>query len=337
MADKSDLPHSSDVMSDAYDLSAAASLVVPLLVAISIVVGLLAGDAGLAAVCCTFGIAASLPKGLPQTSREEQLVRQNQPETLAPSLKTSRTAAPVESAVARLRDMLEEPCPLPMARRFLNGAKGDIVKGARLCSACLRWRAIECIDDILNEAPVPATIEASLRSIYDPRILEGLDYQDRPVMYCHFGKLDLRAFAKGGFTPEVMIRRHIREMERLARLLDSPSGRNDSSTCTGHLLILDVFGLSLTRVLSLWKVWSALAKVSNEYYPELLGTCCIVRGPRGAKRILDMCKAKLLDPVTQRKIVMAGQDPLPTLRTLIPSDVLRQLPTDLLGQYHAHV
>ena len=249
------------------------------------------------------------------------------------------------------------------AARFLSGQKGNMAKAHKLCAAFLKWRSAEKIDGILEEPPLePASVERGLAALYAPLVLDGCDRKGRPVLFAHFGRLDIRAFARAGVTVPMVLRRHVRETERLARLLDARAARGSSSgvgdgddgddgdgdgaknsrnsdgfgrreACIGggHLLVLDVQGLGFSRVLGLWKLWQSLAFVSSNYYPDLLGCCCIVRPPAGAKRMLDMVKTKLLDPATGAKIQLAGQDPLPMLQSLLPLDVLRQLPPELVG------
>eukprot|EP00966_Prymnesium_polylepis_P154126 3559066-Prymnesium_polylepis.1 len=56
-----------------------------------------------------------------------------------------------------------------------------------------------------------------------------------------------------------------------------------------------------------WRVWKEIARIGQAYYPELLGTVCIVRGPAVAAWGVNQSK-KFLDPDTAAKIELFSGD-----------------------------
>lgn len=120
----------------------------------------------------------------------------------------------------------------------------------------------------------------------------------------------------------MMLRRHARAFEQLAIVQDARvramrdaaaaaavagEGTTDAAVSTadepdGHLLIVDLDGGTVKRFLGAWKLWSELARVAADYYPEMLGMAVIIRAPPIAKWGLDLCKKNFIDARTATKI-----------------------------------
>ena len=216
------------------------------------------------------------------------------------------------------------------ATRFLGARKGDVGKAAQMYIEYMEWRRAENIDAVLSEPPLADGKEAALRQRFNPRVLDGFDRSGRPIMFASFGQLDVSALAKEGVTTKDLTRRHARSLEQVLQIIiarsekgaagadEAPSARAPSP---GVFLIIDVHGCTVTNALRAWKLWMAMAKVSQDYYPESLGQLCIVRAPRSGQWLIDKFKAAALDPVTAAKMEMHSGDPIPPLRRHLAEEV----------------
>ena len=193
--------------------------------------------------------------------------------------------------------------------RFLRGCKGSAKLARARYEAYLAWRSAERIDEVMDELlPADVELEAQLTAMYRPRILDGLDNRGRPVVYSNMGAVDIGWCSSHGLDTKLLARRHIRELESiLAAVRASPRPE------LGHLFLLDIGGLSLSRFLRGWKLWMEEAHIGQQFYPELMGTVCILRGPPSAAWGLRQIQ-RFLDPESAAKFELHGGDPLPHVR-----------------------
>lgn len=205
--------------------------------------------------------------------------------------------------------------------RFLRGSKGKLKIARKRFKAYLEWRAAECVDAVMHESlPADVELEAQLTAMYCPRILEGLDKKGRPVVYSNMGCVDFSWCHRNGLDTRLLARRHVRELERILLAVNAAPRPE-----LGHLFLLDIGGLSLSRFLRGWSLWMEEARIGQEYYPELMGTVCILRGPASASWGLQQVK-RFLDPDSAAKFELHSGDPLPHVRehldeALIPREL----------------
>ena len=208
--------------------------------------------------------------------------------------------------------------------RFLRGCKGSPKQAKKRYAAYLVWRREERIDEVMGEnLPADVELEAQLTEMYCPRILDGLDKLGRPVVYSNMGKVDFGWFAKNGLDTKLLARRHTRELELIMRAVNAAPRPE-----LGHLFVLDIGGLSLGRFLRGWRLWMEEASIGQQYYPELMGTVCVVRGPASAAWGLQQIK-RFLDPVTAAKVELHSGPPLKHVQEhlapeLIPPELLQE-------------
>ena len=234
------------------------------------------------------------------------------------------TVRPEVGAVSRL--VAPNQISQSAAERFLAARRDDPAKAAKLYNDYLAWRKAENIDDVLSEPPLAPAAELELQERFNPYLLSGLDYHGRPVMYAAFGKLDITSLARMGIGVKDVARRYVRALEELQQRAEQSAG--SSSSTSGHMIILDVYGCTIVTALKAWGLWLAMAKISQEYYPELLGHLCIVRAPRAGQWLVDKFRRTALDPLTAEKLEMHSGDPRPPLAKYLPTTV--ELPPELL-------
>jgi len=193
--------------------------------------------------------------------------------------------------------------------RFLRGCKGSAKQARKRYAAYVTWRAAENVDNVFDELlPDDVDLEGELTAMYNPRILDGLDKLGRPVVYSNLGAIDFGWCNRNGCDTKLLARRHVRELEKIQRAVYA-SPRPER----GHLFIIDVGGCTLSRFLHGWKLWMEDASLGQRYYPELMGTVCILRGPSSAAWGLRQVQ-RFLDPDTAAKFELHAGPPLPFVR-----------------------
>ena len=276
------------------------------------------------------------------------------PRSRSPSATPRSPSAKEALLIAKTIELQERLSPVEVtygeARRFLTAKKGDVARAARLYERCLAWREEANIDGILDEADA-ADVDAALSPMYKPLLLDGTDGQGRPVMYANFGRLDVAALSLKGINVPTIARRHIRELERCRRRLveqayeagdpyrPPPVADNGGSSYSrtsrpGHLLIVDVDGGVVGRFMAAWKLWAEIAKLEGNYYPVMMGRCCVIRAPSIANWAFGLCRKSFLDPSTAERISLHSErDPRHALLSVgLSEEMLRQLPKGVIPE-----
>jgi len=194
--------------------------------------------------------------------------------------------------------------------RFLRARSMNIRKAARQYRQYLAWQTKENIDAILTEGPMAEEQEAALHECFQPRLLDGLDLLERPVFLLDVGRVDMGYMRQYGLTHADCLRRYVRELERLKNAVDaSPHPER------GQLVICDIGGCTLSKFTSTWRLFAGVATVGNAYYPEMMGCCCVVRGPSlGAWAVRSI--KRVMDPISAEKIQLHSPGE-PTLTALV--------------------
>lgn len=135
-----------------------------------------------------------------------------------------------------------------------------------------------------------------------------------------FGKIDLGPLYKIT-TPERMLTNLAVEYERLADQRLPACSRK-----SGHLLetcctIMDLKGVTLTRIPSVYSNISQASTLSQNYYPERLGKLYLINAPWGFSTIWSVLKG-WIDPVTVQKIKILGSGYQKELLSQIPAENL---------------
>ena len=142
----------------------------------------------------------------------------------------------------------------------------------------------------------------------------GLDFvvtdkhvQDgRPVYIEQLGKIDLAAMYQIT-TSERMVQNLVCEYEKLAdpRLpaCCRKSGRLLETCCS----IMDLKGVGVSRISSVYGYVKSVSAISQNYYPERLGKLYLINAPWGFSGAFSFVKG-FLDPVTVQKIHILGSN-----------------------------
>jgi hypothetical protein len=142
----------------------------------------------------------------------------------------------------------------------------------------------------------------------------------RPLYIEQLGKINLTAMYK--ITSEDrMLQNLVVEYEKVAdpRLpaCSRKSGHLLETSCT----IMDLKGVGLSNVSSVYGYVQKASAISQNYYPERMGKLYLINAPWGFSSVFSMVK-KFLDPVTVAKIHVLGSGYERELLAQIPKENL---------------
>ena len=145
----------------------------------------------------------------------------------------------------------------------------------------------------------------------------------RPVYIEQLGKIDLAAMYKIT-TGERMLQNLVCEYEKLAdpRLpaCSRKSGQLLETCCT----IMDLKGVGVSKVSSVYSYVKQASAISQNYYPERLGKLYLINAPWGFSGVFSVVKG-FLDPVTVNKIHVLGGS--------YQTEILAQVPAENLPKH----
>lgn len=129
-------------------------------------------------------------------------------------------------------------------------------------------------------------------------------------------------------TGERMLQNLVCEYERLAdpRLpaCCRKAGRLLETCCS----IMDLKGVGVSRVSSVYNYVKSASALSQNYYPERLGKLYLINAPWGFSGAFNFVKS-FLDPVTVQKIHILGANYLPEILAQVPKE---NLPKEFGGE-----
>lgn len=156
-----------------------------------------------------------------------------------------------------------------------------------------------------------------------PRLLLIRQQDGRPVYIEQLGKIDLAAMYKIT-TAERMLQNLVVEYEKLAdpRLpaCSRKSGQLLETCCT----IMDLKGVGISRVSSVYGYVKQASAISQNYYPERLGKLYLINAPWGFSSVFSVVKG-FLDPVTVSKIHVLGSGYQSELLGQVPKENLPKI------------
>ena len=125
-------------------------------------------------------------------------------------------------------------------------------------------------------------------------------------------------------TGERMLQNLVVEYEKLAdpRLpaCSRKSGQLLETCCT----IMDLKGVGITRVSSVYGYVKQASAISQNYYPERLGKLYLINAPWGFSSVFSVVKG-FLDPVTVQKIHVLGSSYQTELDKQVPKENLPKI------------
>ncbi|KAJ5760819.1 Cellular retinaldehyde binding/alpha-tocopherol transport [Penicillium odoratum] len=201
--------------------------------------------------------------------------------------------------------------------RFLRARKFDIAAAKLMFTNCEKWRKTFGTDEL------PAVFDykekADVFKFY-PQYYHKTDKDGRPVYIEKLGKIDLDKMYKIT-TGERMLQNLVTEYEKLAdpRLpaCSRKAGKLLETCCT----IMDLKGVGVTSIPSVYGYVRQASDISQNYYPERLGKLYIINAPWGFSSAFSFVKG-FLDPVTVNKIHVLGSGYQKELLSQIPKENL---------------
>lgn len=163
-------------------------------------------------------------------------------------------------------------------------------------------------------------------SAYYPQYYHKTDKDGRPIWIEQLGKIDLDKL-RTITTDERMLENLVVEYEKL-----SDPRLPAASRKAGHLLetcctIMDLKGVGITKVNSVYGYVQRASAISQNFYPERLGKMYLINAPWGFNGVFSVIK-RFLDPVTVAKIHILGGNYQKELLEQIPKE---NLPSEFGG------
>jgi hypothetical protein len=134
------------------------------------------------------------------------------------------------------------------------------------------------------------------------------------------GKIDLNAMYKIT-TAERMLQNLVCEYEKLADPRLPACSRKAGKLLETCCSIMDLKGVGITSVPSVYGYVRQASAISQNYYPERLGKLYLINAPWGFSSVFNVVKG-FLDPVTVQKIHVLGSNYKKELLEQIPAENL---------------
>ncbi|EEQ31919.1 Sec14 cytosolic factor [Microsporum canis CBS 113480] len=182
---------------------------------------------------------------------------------------------------------------------------------------CEKWRKDIKLDEILPFWDYPEKPEVSK---YYKQFYHKTDKDGRPIYIEALGGIDLTAMYKIT-TAERMLTNLAVEYERVSDPRLPACSRKAGSLVETSCSIMDLKGVTLTKVPSVYSYVRQVSVVSQNYYPERLGKLYLINAPWGFSTVWNVVKG-WLDPVTVGKIHI--------LSSGYKTELLKQVPAENL-------
>lgn len=287
------------------------------------------------------GQASDGPAGCAPEAAAEEKAQEALASDLAPELRLCEEDARAvralqaelgEEALVAVRATLVpgeslESCLLRFLRR--HGARPSAA--AKALRAHLTWREVTCPALLADQAPEEiAGCAPELLNRYLPTWHQGFDRLGRPVVFSHYGKFRFKPMVQAGVSVEKILKLHIRNSERTARLCGRQSqklGRDISAA----LIIMDTEGWdsqnAMTRAAFEWV--RGLVKIDQDHYAERMGQLLIINAPPSVHNFYKGLAWALPDKPRQQVRIFSGKEHwLPALLELVDAE---QLPPEYGG------
>ena len=205
----------------------------------------------------------------------------------------------------------------PSLLRFLRARKFDVAAAKKMFTDCEHWRKEFGVDELKRSFDFTEKAEISK---YYPQYYHKTDVDGRPVYIEQLGGIDLHKMYKIT-TQDRMLQNLVMEYEKFTddRLpaCSRMKGELVETSCT----IMDLKGVGVTSIKSVYSYVSAASAIGQNYYPERMGKFYIINAPWGFSTAFSVIK-KLLDEVTAKKIHILGSS--------YSADLLKQIPAENL-------
>ncbi|KND89300.1 Sec14 cytosolic factor, partial [Tolypocladium ophioglossoides CBS 100239] len=201
--------------------------------------------------------------------------------------------------------------------RFLRARKFDVALSKKMFVECEKWRKDTKLDETV---PIWNYEEKPKVARYYKQFYHKTDNDGRSIYIETLGGIDLDAIKRDTSMERMLINLAV-EYERLAdpRLpACSRKAKNLVETCC---TIMDLKGVTLSRVPQVYSYLNQASAISQNYYPERLGKLYLINPPWGFFTVWSVVKG-WLDPITVAKIRVLNSGSESELLKHIPAENL---------------
>ncbi|KAH8707460.1 hypothetical protein MY5147_005342 [Beauveria neobassiana] len=201
--------------------------------------------------------------------------------------------------------------------RFLRARKFDVSLSKQMFVETEKWRKETDLDNTIAtwDYPEKTEIQKYYRQFYHKTDKDG-----RPIYIETLGGIDLTAMYKIT-SGERMLHNLAVEYERLADPRLPACSRKVNNLTETCCTIMDLKGVTLTKVPSVYSYVKQASVISQNYYPERLGKLFLINAPWGFSTVWSVVKG-WLDPVTVKKIHILGGGYKSELLKHVPAESL---------------
>ncbi|EEB08586.1 sec14 cytosolic factor family Sec14 [Schizosaccharomyces japonicus yFS275] len=201
--------------------------------------------------------------------------------------------------------------------RFLRARKFNIHQMLEMFTNCEKWRTEFGVDDLVKNFKYEEK-EAVFQ--YYPQFYHKTDKEGRPVYIEQLGKIDLKKMYQIT-TQERMLQNLVYEYEVLAEERFPACSRMSGGLIETSCTIMDLKGVGLTSIHSVYSYVKQASRISQDYYPERMGKLYLVNAPWGFSSAFNLIKG-FLDEDTVKKIHVLGSSYQKHLLAQIPAENL---------------
>mmetsp|Transcript_125379 Transcript_125379/g.360202 ORF Transcript_125379/g.360202 Transcript_125379/m.360202 type:complete len:365 (-) Transcript_125379:86-1180(-) len=214
--------------------------------------------------------------------------------------------------------------------RFLRASSLKPAAAVNLLRAHLAWRRIQRPAELadMSTGEICGCAQALLER-YLPTWHQGFDKAGRPVVFSHYGKFRFKPIIDAGVTVENILRLHIHNCERTARLCGEQS-RKLGRDVSRSLVILDTDGWDPQNFRKAAIDWAkGIAKIDQEHYVDRMGEMIIINAPSALQCFVRAVFWALPQKTRDQVKVFAGREQwVPALLERVDAE---QLPPEYGG------
>ncbi|RDL32537.1 Uncharacterized protein BP5553_08993 [Venustampulla echinocandica] len=204
--------------------------------------------------------------------------------------------------------------------RFLRARKFDVALAEQMFVDCEKWRKETQLDELVRTFDYTEKEEVFK---YYPQYYHKTDKDGRPVYIEQLGNIDLTAMYKIT-TAERMLQNLAVEYEKLADPRLPACSRKAGFLLETCCSIMDLKGVGLGKVSSVYSYIKQASAMSQNYYPERLGRMYLINAPWGFSTVFSIVKG-WLDPITVEKIHVLGGGYQKELLEQVPAENLPKI------------
>ncbi|CAD6455208.1 e1b3b0a1-8cae-4f74-82f2-6b30a941f5f3 [Sclerotinia trifoliorum] len=248
--------------------------------------------------------------------------------TTSPTAKSGHpghTTPEQDAQVEQLRSKLEaagftERLDTLTLLRFLRARKFDVTFSEKMFVDAEQWRKEFGLDELVRTFDYKEKEEVFR---YYPQYYHKTDKDGRPVYIEQMGNIDLTAMYKIT-TSERMLQNLAVEYEKMADPRLPACSRKAGVLLETCCSIMDLKGVGLTKVPSVYSYVRQASVMSQNYYPERLGKLYLINAPWGFSTVWSVMKG-WLDPITVGKIHILGSGYQKELLAQVPQENLPKI------------